>query len=933
MSSSLKAGRSRKQKKVQTRIAFEPGGSSVEEAPSPGGTPARLVFDSSKRSSFKAGSSQSTSARTGFAPRTSQAQLSFSAVAHSDNGVDTDDDGIPAGKTFAVVIRSPSTNPSSPAFNTSKKQSKLNPNSLTPKMSQAKSKSKLKNIVEVESSSDDHAESEDEDKQPLKKLRKPTTKAKAKPAEDVDMDDDEDEEPIQLSQRLSSRRKPSFLSDSDEEPLTKPPKAIVRDGEVRVPGEPSPTPSPSPVREDSLPRKYMSSRRFIAGGQLRQVLHKHDYEPIVVGRKHTPSSGKKTEKKETITLSSDNEDSDSNSDTGSHSDSDLEMPPSSSREKTSSKNKGAAEDSYDSEPAGYMLEHQAEKAGHKDRVFGKRITQDEHPTGTPLSVAKGDVEDNSNIICSSTKRPQTSTRKGKKPQLSAESDSVEEVEIMPAPPPKRRLSPPPIFDEDDIPTTPSQKIPAKKAGFKRARSSSADSDLDLSAQKPDTKRRKRSDPNSDNGVPMVDLGGSDFENDSLFNPSPQNRRKEKKMASSALMIFQATERARKDKKKSEKEKPNKRDEIANRVRRSRPKGHRTGKEKAMELMRRKRNGEKITQVTDTESDSDEDEHKPKMGMYDTDSEADVLSHFEDEESEEERNQEKIRKSLLPQNKNKYKESDDDDTFIVEDDDEMLGVPGSLHEIPIEFTNQAHKKLSEHFKDCVEWLVQRRINPGFNKDDPIYITAFRKIDDDPKGLVNSKLISPVWNTKFIRSLKARPVFSEYEVGSQVGEGRKCDACNRGKHAVSWAVKMSGKPYNDKTMEEIDQSDDEDEDNGNDSDASTKSNTIDASGNRLPSSKKTWYLGSTCRANAHAAHGLIHWKWFLDDWVLDKLKADGWYSPERLAERALMKKKKLTQSSMDIVDDWTSKRELKRRYAEFKERLEEARNLTHERWKKK
>ena len=349
-------------------------------------------------------------------------------------------------------------------------------------------------------------------------------------------------------------------------------------------------------------------------------------------------------------------------------------------------------------------------------------------------------------------------------------------------------------------------------------------------------------------------------------------------------------------------------------------------------MRRKRNGEKITQVTDSEPDSDSDERKPKMGMYDTDSEAGVLSHFEDEESEEERNQEKIRKSLLLQNKNKHKESDDEDTFIVEDDDEMLGVPGGLHEIPIEFTNQAHKKLSEHFKDCVEWFVQRRINPGFNKDDPIYITAFRKIDDDPRGLVNSKLISPVWNTKFIRSLKARPVFSEWEVGSQVGEGKKCDACNRGKHAVSWAVKMSGKPYNDKTMEEIDQSEDEDEDedDGNDSDASTKSNTIDVSGNRLPSSKKTWYLGSTCRANAHAAHGLIHWKFFLDDWVLDKLKVDGWYSPERLAERALMKKKKLTQLSMDIVDDWTSKREMKRRYAEFKERLEEARNLTHERW---
>ena len=928
MSSSTRAGRPRKQKKVQAHIAFEAAVSPAEEASYAERTPARIVYDSPKRSSFKAASSQSMSARPRSAPRTSQAQLSFSSVAHSDNDLDIDDNGIPAGKRFAVVIRSPSANLSTPSSNISKKQSKLNPASLVPKMSQPKSKSKLKKVLEVESSSDDHAESDEEDEQPLKKLPNPAAKPEAKQTEHVHMDDDEDEEPIQMSHRLASRRKPSFLSDSDEEPLTKPPKAIVKDGEVRIPGEPSPSPSPPP--EDFLPKKYVNSRSFIAGGQLGKVRHKHDYEPIVVGRKHTPE--KKTKKKEIITLSSDNGDSYS----------DVEMLPSSSRKKTPSKNKEADEDSYDSEPAGYMLEHQAEEAGQKDRVFGKRATQDEHSSGTPFFAANDDEEDDSIVIRSPTKRPHQSAKKDKKPEPPVESDSEEEAQIMPTPAPRRRLSPPPISDEDDMPIASSQKTPAKKAGSKRARSSSADSDLPVasSTQKPHSKRRKPSSQNSDNDTPMVDLDGSDgpdFENDSHFSSSPQNKKEDKKKTTSITPLMdQATERACKHKKKSEKEKPKKKlnqgDRLANRVRSSQPKRHRTEKEKALELMRRKRNGEKITQVTDSEPDSDEDEHKPKMGMYDTDSEAGVLSHFEDEESEEERNQEKIRKSLLLQNKNKHKESDDEDTFIVEDDDEMLGVPGGLHEIPIEFTNQAHKKLSEHFKDCVEWLVQRRINPGFNKDDPIYVTAFRKIDDDPRGLVNSKLISPVWNAKFIRSLKARPVFSEWEVGSQIGEGKKCDACNRGKHAVSWAVKMSGKPYNDKTMEEIDQSEDEDEDedDGNDSDASTKSNTIDASGNHLPSSKKTWYLGSTCRANAHAAHGLIHWKFFLDDWVLDKLKVDGWYSPERLAERALMKKKKLTQLSMDIVDDWTSTREMKRRYAEFKERLEEARNLTHERW---
>ena len=118
-----------------------------------------------------------------------------------------DDDGIPAGKRFAVVIRSPSANLSSPSSNTSKKQSKLNAASLVPKMSQPKSKSKLKQVVEVESSSDDQVESDNEDEEPLKKLPKPAAKPKSKPAEDADMNDEEDEEPIQMSQRLRSEER------------------------------------------------------------------------------------------------------------------------------------------------------------------------------------------------------------------------------------------------------------------------------------------------------------------------------------------------------------------------------------------------------------------------------------------------------------------------------------------------------------------------------------------------------------------------------------------------------------------------------------------------------------------------------------------------------------------------------------------------------
>lgn len=914
MSSSSKSGKSRKQKKVQTRIAFAPA-DSPPAAEKASVSPARVVYESPKKSSFTATSSSSRSSRrAGFAPRISQAPLSFSTVSHNDGDSNIDDDGIPEGKKFAVVIRSSSAKVSSPAKsrspNTSDKKRRKTA-SFMPKASKSKSKSKLQNTISVDSSEDDEVESEDEAEEPLKKIPKPA--ARANPVEDED--EDEDEEPVQQTPRLAGRRKPSYLSDSDEEPLTKPPKAIVRaDGRVVIIGEKTPSPSPPP--EDFQPKKTVNSRSFIAGGQLGQARYKGDYKPVVVRGARSNSPGKDTKKKDVIVLPSDDS-----------SDDEAAKAPTSSRGKAiPHKNDEAAKDPYDSEPAGYMLEHQAERAGAKHKVFGTKATKDVGPSGTPHPTADDDDEDVS-IVRSSIKRLQKSAKKDRKPEPPGESDSEEEEKLMPTPAKKRRLSPPAITDDDEDDDLPIIPAPATaKKGSKRARSSSADSDLPAVVPTPGNKRRRLSYPNSDNDQPIVDLD-SDIDNDSLFASSKASPKK-KAMPAAPLMV-KATERARiKDKGKAEAKAKADKETITARVRSSQPKRHRSDKEKAMELMRRKRNGEKITQLTDSEF-SDEDD-KRKMGMYDTDSEAEVLSQFDDEEEEED-NQEKIRKSLLPQNRNKNKEDDDEDDFVVEDDDEPLGVPGGLHDIPIEFTNQAHKKLSEHFKDAVEWMVQRRLNPGFQRDDPVYLTAFRKLEDDPKGLVSSKLVSTVWSPKFTRALYARPDYNEVEIGAS-GEGKKCAACNRGKHPVSWMVTLGGKPYDEKTLEEIDQSDNEDEDSrdSDSSKASKSSHTIDAKGNRLPPAKKQWFLGSTCKANASAAHGLIHWKHFLDQWVLDALQLEGWFTPEKLAERAMWKKKKLDQLSMDVVDEWTETKQLKTLFREFQGRIEGARNLENQRY---
>jgi hypothetical protein len=136
--------------------------------------------------------------------------------------------------------------------------------------------------------------------------------------------------------------------------------------------------------------------------------------------------------------------------------------------------------------------------------------------------------------------------------------------------------------------------------------------------------------------------------------------------------------------------------------------HRTAAQKKIELLRRKRAGEDISEVTSTESD----EGDMARGLYDStsDSERQALAEFDDEEKESgDDDIEKVRDSLQPGNSNRY-----DDEFIVDDDDEALGVPGhGLLDIPLRFTKQAHKPLKEHFKDAMDWMVQRKVIRPFS----------------------------------------------------------------------------------------------------------------------------------------------------------------------------------------------------------------------------
>lgn len=357
------------------------------------------------------------------------------------------------------------------------------------------------------------------------------------------------------------------------------------------------------------------------------------------------------------------------------------------------------------------------------------------------------------------------------------------------------------------------------------------------------------------------------------------------------------------------------------------KGHRSEKEKKMELLRRRRAGEKITQLTSSESSSGEE----KRGIYDSDSEGnfEVLKEFDDEEEEEEEEEAEEAQEQLSPRKSKPKrkrgnstekitdkensESDLED-FVTDDDDAPLGAPV---EIPLEFTSHAHKPLKDQFPYVIEWLVHNRINPAFDRKDPIYVNAWRKLDDEVRGLANSKFTSAAWKQDFNRALNSRPRLETFPL-AHIGSGLHdtCEACGRSGHPPTFRVVFSGSPYHKDTLAEV-ESDSEDDD---DKDAAS----VDSRGMPIPPATREWSVGSVCCSNAETAHSLLHWKHALKEWVEERLDDEGWMTPQKLSEREKMKAKKRRALANQIVDEWQERRVVTALYGDFKNTIENARN---------
>ncbi|CZR56986.1 uncharacterized protein PAC_06875 [Phialocephala subalpina] len=515
------------------------------------------------------------------------------------------------------------------------------------------------------------------------------------------------------------------------------------------------------------------------------------------------------------------------------------------------------------------------------RSRGPRKGQAQRGTNTPTlprlhttgkRIVQEDSPDDDPII-SSPKRSQKPTYQVKR----ADDDEDEDDEDIKPTPVRRRARQPFVDEEEDEPIV--SPLKRNRSNFKLE--SSSDSDVSP------TKRPRRG--NQQN-----------FQSDSDDLPSPSKIPRQSRASESDTP--QRTTRQQKGKRK-----------------------HRTEREKKMELLKRKRNGENIEELTDSGSNSDASEEEDDFEQ---------LEEFDDEEDEEL----PVRNSAKGKQKKMAEEDVDSDNFVTDDEDEdgNIGIPGYAS-IPVEFTQQAHKPLKEHFKDVVEWLVHNKLNPHFPKSDDLYLIAFEKVDRECVGLAKSKFASTQWTPEFTRAVYARPILEEFSLQGEEGFDMKsglpkCFACNHRKHQPSCALMFSGAPYDKKTLEELDQgrgSDDSDKSEeaeaSSDNSDSDDDRSVNSNGEELASTSKRYPSGPVCKVNAQQTHILVHWKWNLNQWVLQSLQEEGELTPAKLAEREAMNLKKRTKYANKVVDRWEESGQIKSLWRDYKSQVDTARNL--------
>ncbi|KAL5342287.1 hypothetical protein BJX70DRAFT_314647 [Aspergillus crustosus] len=262
----------------------------------------------------------------------------------------------------------------------------------------------------------------------------------------------------------------------------------------------------------------------------------------------------------------------------------------------------------------------------------------------------------------------------------------------------------------------------------------------------------------------------------------------------------------------------------------------------------------------------------------------------------------------------------EEDFVLEDEDEQLGVPSGLEDMPIAFSRHSYKQLKDYFPDAVEWMVHNQLNPAFPRSDPVYNVAFDKLEAEVRGRTGSQFISSVWNTKFRRALLARPQINVIPYPTEFGHA--CDACNRSGHPASFDVRLSGKAYALDTLEPLADADSDDDEQSSNEDESDKQER-DRDGYALPDEDTHFYLGRHCKKNAKMAHTLTHWRVHLNEWIVEHLRITGYMSDKKIVKRSHYSQRKKNKHATKAFTKMVDSGEVKKLWRDFQINLKAAR----------
>lgn len=415
------------------------------------------------------------------------------------------------------------------------------------------------------------------------------------------------------------------------------------------------------------------------------------------------------------------------------------------------------------------------------------------------------------------------SRKGKQDREAVQEDDDTEDEIAVAP---RRV---PLVqqesgdddedDEDDMPTTAGKKprrrrAPSRDSFISNSPPLAPDSDDEIVVTGQRSRKRAREDTESEDDMPKTPGRRR------LKRPRQMTQQEQEDLAED-LDFFQ----------------PSSGDDESIRPRGTQS-AQKSARQQALEKLKKMRSSQ-LPQVEEDEQGEEEAEGQEPDELYEDDD--------EDEDAPQ-----------VVRARQMFTKNEDDDDFVEEEEDEgPLGVPEG---VPLEFTRYASMKSKELFEYAVEWMVQKKINPAFRMNDPIYELTFKKLDDEVRGLAASKFTSSAWQADFTFALQARPEIAYDKIDRNSAEHwmrDKCDACNRSGHPATYQIQFQGKPYSRDTLDPV-AVDDEDDDSSDSSSSEGENDEEpdwDAGGREIAPISTIWYVGKFCKSNAET--GKFDW----------------------------------------------------------------------------